>query len=81
MYKETNVSDTKLRCLDCGLPYNQFGLDMVLPDQQWQVICPEDSILCANCISKRASKLGGSVLLSWVDSLNYELAYRKEGDK
>ena len=74
------MNDVKVKCLDCGLPYEQFGLDLVLPDQQWRVVCPEDIILCANCISKRAAKLGGTVLLSWVDSLNYSLVYRKGGE-
>ena len=47
------------KCLDCSLPYIDFGLDMVLPDEQWLMIHPEGlhGILCANCMVKRAEKL------------------------
>lgn len=58
-------------CIDCGLEYKSMGLDLVLPDQQWKIVCPEDGILCANCICKRSAKLGGTVILSWIDNLDY----------
>jgi hypothetical protein len=61
-----------LECQDCGILYSDMGLDLVLPDQQWKIICPEGGILCANCICKRASKLGGTSLLAWIDNINYE---------
>ena len=71
---------TDAECFDCGTPYSEMGLDMVLPDQQWKVIFPEnDGILCANCICKRASKLGGTAILAWIDDLNYQLD--KDGTK
>lgn len=60
-----------LRCLDCGLPYSQMGVDLVLPDQQWNHICPEDGILCANCICKRASTVKGTAILAWIDNMDY----------
>lgn len=46
-------------CLDCGLPYGGEGwLDTGLPLEQWRLIHPaEGGILCANCITARASKL------------------------
>lgn len=61
-------------CLDCGLPYAEMGLDLVLPDQQWAAICPEGGVLCANCICKRASRYGGTAMLAWVDRIDYAVA-------
>lgn len=60
-----------LQCHDCGSQYEFLGLDLVLPDQQWKAICPEGGILCANCICQRASRLGGTALLAWVDNLDW----------
>ena len=62
-----------MSCLDCGTDYDKMGLDLVLPNQQWEILCPENGILCANCIAKRADKLeGASVILAWIDCMNYE---------
>lgn len=54
-------------CQDCGRAY-PFGLDVVLPDDQWALIMGQpDSkddpgrLLCANCIVLRASRLPGVV--------------------
>lgn len=45
-------------CYDCGLPYKEFGLDVILPRSQWLVVCPEENaLLCAQCIINRASKI------------------------
>ncbi len=54
-----------VKCLDCGLPYEELGLDLVLPDEQWLLIHPEGlhGILCANCIVKRAEKLKGATVV------------------
>lgn len=52
------------KCLDCGMPYGDFGLDVVLPDDQWLMIHPEkDGLLCASCIVKRASKLPTAIIV------------------
>ena len=67
------TKDKSVHCLDCGVEYETLGLDMVLPDQQWKGICPENGILCANCICKRARKFGGTDVLAWVDSIDYSL--------
>ncbi len=69
-----------LACNDCGLAYSKMGLDLVLPDQQWAVICPEGGVLCPNCISKRAGKYGGTALLAWVDVIDWERV-RQEYEK
>ena len=45
------------RCLDCGKPYEDFPLDVVLPDDQWERVCPEGGVLCAACLVKRAANL------------------------
>jgi hypothetical protein len=48
-------------CLDCGLPYSEFPLDVVLPRSQWLDIHPaEHGVLCAACIVKRAAKMPGA---------------------
>ena len=63
---------TMVGCRDCGLSYSEMGLDLVLPDQQWKHLCPEDAILCANCIVKRAEGLGSSTsVMAWVDHIDY----------
>lgn len=68
------TSGPGIACQDCGAEYRYLGLDLVLPDQQWDVICPEGGILCANCICKRAAKFGGTAILAWIDSVDYEKA-------
>jgi hypothetical protein len=59
-------------CLDCGAPY-PFGLDMVLPDQQWRHIVPGGSgVLCPTCICKRSDMLkGATVVLAWIDCFDW----------
>jgi hypothetical protein len=59
-----------VRCLDCQMLYREFGLDTVLPDEQWRAIHDsEGGVLCASCIVKRASKLfGGPIVMhAWVE--------------
>lgn len=49
-------------CLDCGKPYSEFGMDVLLPRSQWLDIHPdENGLLCAQCIVNRVSKLPGSI--------------------
>ena len=61
------------KCIDCGIEYKDLGVDVVLPDQQWKYICPENGILCANCISKRASNIeGATVMYVWIDRLRFK---------
>lgn len=69
------------KCIDCGIEYRKMGLDLVLPNQQWKVICPENPmhILCANCICKRAKKNKSStVILAWVDRIDYGDPFKKK---
>lgn len=60
MSTKTKIS---ISCDDCGLPYDEFGLDTALPNNQWADICLDGnaSLLCANCIVKRASKFHGAI--------------------
>jgi hypothetical protein len=46
-------------CADCGMPYADFPLDVVLPDDQWLLIHPEGpgGVLCAQCIVNRAGNI------------------------
>ncbi len=50
-------------CKDCGLAYDDYGGDTTLPNNQWSDITKKDdaSILCANCMVKRASELPGFI--------------------
>lgn len=49
----------RLTCEDCGKDYDQFGIDTVIPNAQWNLIHPEreGGILCASCMVLRASKI------------------------
>lgn len=51
-------------CEDCGLPYQEFGIDATLSNKQWLIIHPEGSegLLCANCIMQRASSVPGMIV-------------------
>lgn len=70
----------KAKCFDCGIPY-PFGLDLVLPDNQWNYIFPEGKgegggLLCPSCIAKRASKNPDStVILAWIDRIDWAVPY------
>ena len=56
---------TTISCMDCGLDYTQYPMDVVLKREQWLLIHPEDGgCLCANCIVARASKLPGVINLT-----------------
>lgn len=51
-------------CLDCGMPYSHFGMDMVLPHSQWIFIHPDKyGLLCAQCIINRVSKIKGATVV------------------
>lgn len=63
--KEKRIWEGKMTgpvtCADCGMPYADFPLDVVIPDDQWRAIGFEHGggILCAGCIVRRGSKLPG----------------------
>lgn len=70
------MATKKLGCFDCGVKY-PFGLDLVLPDQQWNHLFPEGKdkggLLCPNCICKRAKELkGSSIVLAWINQFDWE---------
>ncbi len=49
-------------CRGCGLPYDEFGLDTTLSDEQWALVWPKiDGLLCASCMVQRASTLPGII--------------------
>jgi uncharacterized coiled-coil DUF342 family protein len=53
----------KPNCMDCGKPYEDFLMDVVLSDEQWQMIHPDkNGLLCADCIVQRASELPGAII-------------------
>lgn len=51
------IGNMVANCEDCGLPYQKFGIDATLSNEQWLTIHPErdEGLLCANCIMERAS--------------------------
>lgn len=60
-------------CMDCGKPYEEFGLDTYVNDSDWEKIHPDrDGLLCANCIVNRAAKIMGVIVI------RMELDYRKD---
>lgn len=60
----TPPTEAKAVCLDCGLDYGQFGLDVLLPRWQWLEIHPdENGLLCGRCIAVRAARIHGSVAI------------------
>ncbi len=70
-------SRTPLKCHDCGAHYAGLGCDLALPDQQWKALFPEESgVLCANCICQRATGLGATVVMAWLDNLDYSKSVR-----
>lgn len=53
-----------LVCGDCELPYEDHGLDITLPDDQWEMIHPETGgVLCGRCIAVRAGLLPGATVI------------------
>ena len=56
------------KCKDCGLDYDEFGVDLVLADQHWGRIASFDDLICANCICKRVAKADGVSLLAWINN-------------
>ena len=52
------MKELEAKCLDCGLDYSDFPMDVILPRAQWLEIHPADGgLLCAACIVKRAAKV------------------------
>ncbi len=52
------IGNFKLTCIDCDRLYKDFGLDVVLSDDQWKLIHPDEKgVICAQCIINRASKI------------------------
>lgn len=53
------VSPEIIKCEDCGKPYDKFPLDVVLPNEQWELITgykDGEGILCASCILERGAR-------------------------
>ena len=72
-----------LSCEDCGLPYDQFGLDTTLPNDQWLLIHPsgESGVLCATCIARRGHAVPGVVAVRAVFDNPIELLNGGEAPK
>lgn len=50
--------------MDCNKAYEDFGLDVVLPNEQWALINPQnDGLLCVQCMVNRADKLGNIIAI------------------
>ena len=69
-------------CLDCGLPYEQFPLDVILPRAQWLEIHPaEHGLLCATCIVKRAANVPGVTCAHMILEIAVRLSTPTESDQ
>ena len=79
-----------IRCRDCGLPYDKFGIDTFLPREQWvSILKPEEKeiyskthiVLCANCMVKRGSKMDGiigtAMVLQIYEDMRIEIVLEK----
>jgi len=67
------MSKIEAKCADCEMPYSNFGVDLVLPDQVWKVIAPDCNLLCATCICLRLEDRGdSSALLCWPNRFDYK---------
>ncbi len=60
-----SAQEPKIGCEDCGLPYEQFPLDVSLPDADWQALKrPGDQgLLCAGCIVNRAAAMPSMIVV------------------
>jgi hypothetical protein len=60
------------KCLDCGLDYDQFGMDTQVPRAQWLTIHPDEGgLLCATCIVRRiAQRLPGATLVHLITEVS-----------
>lgn len=46
-------------CMDCGLDYGDIRFqDLVVPNEIWKRIAPDDGLLCPSCLCGRATALG-----------------------
>lgn len=60
--ERTMPEDDVLRCLGCGLPYQDFALDVLVPDEVWAAISGRSDgsgVMCAACIVEHGAKLPG----------------------
>ena len=59
-----------VQCEDCGRPYSQLPLDVILSDEQWARLTGRTDgggILCADCILVRAARLGATAAKMHLD--------------
>ena len=59
MTTETDIQQTTVKCEDCGLLYQDFPMDVTVPDEQWVTLTgytEGEGILCGSCIILRGSK-------------------------
>ena len=55
-------------CADCGLPYEEHGIDIHLKDEHWDMVSPSgdtegNGLLCGTCIARRVSTLPGAIVI------------------
>jgi hypothetical protein len=59
-YTETERPDAV--CYDCGLPYGDFPVELVIAHEQWELINPSEhrggGLLCHNCMIDRLIEKG-----------------------
>lgn len=56
MDSETN---RPLHCMECGLLYKEFGIDVNVPDDQWVLLMGRpagDGMMCGACLIEAGAK-------------------------
>lgn len=54
----------KSECIDCGLNYEEFPIDLLLPDNQWKKIHKGvNGVICPSCIIKRIAKFPEAIII------------------
>src|SRR6185436_12847374 len=49
----------KLTCRYCTAPYGEDGwCDVVIPNEIWNSVFPEDGVVCFRCMTKRIEEAG-----------------------
>lgn len=78
--KVAKIQEPVAACEDCGLPYVEFLIDVVLPDADWLAIHPVglDGLLCAKCIARRAAYFTSIVIFARLVSADDHERFRAE---
>jgi len=73
------MSKKEAKCDGCGLDYKEFGLDAHLPNLQWSELTTDGAtLLCANCICKRAAQMPDALAVRMVIEVMWPTSKEKQ---